>query len=155
MANIYEINQAILECLDAETGEIIDPERLDSLLMEKDQKIENVVCWIKNLLSDADAIKVEKDALAEREAKCRKKADDLKNWLTTILEGQRFSTAKCAVSFRKSTKLEITDAERIPKEFLVETVTIKPDANSIKEVLKNGQEVSGCVLVENQNIQIK
>lgn len=155
MANIYEINHAILECLDAETGEIIDPERLDALLMEKDQKIENVVCWIKNLLSDADAIKAEKDVLAEREAKCRKKADDLKKWLTTILEGQKFSTAKCAVSFRKSTKLEITDADRIPKEFLVETVTIKPDANSIKEVLKSGQEVSGCVLVENQNIQIK
>lgn len=155
MASIYEINQSILECLDAETGEIIDPERLDSLMMEKDQKIENVVCWIKNLLSDADAIKAEKDALAEREAKCRKKAEDLKNWLTTILEGQKFSTAKCAVSYRKSTKLEILDAESIPKEYLVETVTVKPDANTIKTLLKNGQEISGCILVENQNIQIK
>lgn len=155
MANIYEINQSILECLDAETGEIIDPERLDALLMEKDQKIEGVVCWIKNLVSDADAIKAEKDALAEREAKCRKKADDLKNWLSTVLEGQKFSTAKCAVSFRKSTKLEIVDAESIPKEFMVETVTTKPDANAIKALLKSGQEVSGCALVENNNIQIK
>lgn len=155
MANIYEINQSILECLDAETGEIIDPERLDALLMEKDQKIEGVVCWIKNLVSDADAIKAEKDALAEREAKCRKKADDLKNWLSKVLEGQKFSTAKCAVSFRKSTKLEIVDAESIPKEFMVETVTTKPDANLIKALLKVGQEVSGCALVENNNIQIK
>ena len=155
MANIYEINQSILECLDAETGEIIDPERLDALLMEKDQKIEGVVCWIKNLVSDADAIKAEKDALAEREAKCRKKADDLKNWLANVLEGQKFITAKCAVSFRKSTKLEIVDAESIPKEFMVETVTTKPDANAIKALLKSGQEVSGCALVENNNIQIK
>ena len=155
MANIYEINQSILECLDAETGEIIDPERLDALLMEKDQKIEGVVCWIKNLVSDADAIKAEKDALAEREARCRKKAEDLKNWLAKVLEGQKFSTAKCAVSFRKSTKLEIVDAESIPKEFMVETVTTKPAANAIKALLKSGQQVSGCVLVENQNIQIK
>ena len=155
MANIYEINQSILECLDAETGEIIDPERLDALLMEKDQKIEGVVCWIKNLVSDADAIKAEKDALAEREAKCRKKADDLKNWLAKVLEGQKFTTAKCAVSFRKSTKLEIVDAESIPKEFMVETVTTKPDANAIKALLKSGQKVSGCALVENNNIQIK
>lgn len=155
MPSIYEINQSILDCLDAETGEIIDAERLDALLMEKDQKIENVVCWIKNLMSDADAIKAEKEALAEREAKCRKKAEDLKNWISKILEGQKFSTAKCFVSFRKSTKLEIVDAEIIPKEFMVEHVTTKPDANAIKERLKNGQEVSGCVLVENNNIQIK
>lgn len=155
MPSIYEINQSILDCLDAETGEIIDAERLDALLMEKDQKIENVVCWIKNLVSDAEAIKAEKEALAEREAKCRKKAEDLKNWLSKILEGQKFSTAKCAVSFRKSTKLEILDAEIIPKEFMVETVTTKPDANAIKAMLKNGQQVNGCTLVENHNIQIK
>lgn len=155
MATIYEINQSILECLDADTGEIIDPERLDSLLMEKDQKIENVACWIKNLLSDADAIKAEKDALAEREAKCRKKAEDLKNWLATILEGQKFNSPKCAVSFRKSTKLQILDESIIPKKYMVKTVTTKPDANTIKDLIKKGQEVRGCVLVENQNIQIK
>lgn len=155
MATIYEINQSILECLDADTGEIIDPERLDSLLMEKDQKIENVACWIKNLLSDADAIKAEKDALAEREAKCRKKAEDLKNWLATILEGQKFNSPKCAISFRKSTKLQILDESIIPKKYMVKTVTTKPDAATIKDLIKKGQEVKGCTLVENQNIQIK
>ena len=155
MATIYEINQSILECLDADTGEIIDPERLDNLLMEKEQKIENVACWIKNLLSDADAIKAEKDALAEREAKCRKKAEDLKNWLGIVLEGQKFNSPKCAVSFRKSTKLQILDESIIPKKYMVQTVTTKPDANTIKELIKKGQEVLGCVLVENQNIQIK
>ena len=155
MATIDEINQSILECLDADTGEIIDPERLDNLLMEKEQKIENVACWIKNLLSDADAIKAEKDALAEREAKCRKKAEDLKNWLGIVLEGQKFNSPKCAVSFRKSTKLQILDESIIPKKYMVQTVTTKPDANTIKELIKKGQEVKGCTLVENQNIQIR
>lgn len=155
MANLYEIDQGILECIDFETGEIIDPERLESLQMERDQKIEGVACWIKNLLSDAEAIKAEKDALADREAQCRKKADSLKKWIAESLAGQKFSTAKCAVSFRKSTKLEVLDAESIPKELMVETVTIKPDASAIKELLKSGQEVSGCCLIENQNIQIK
>ena len=64
MANLYEIDKGIMECLDAETGEVIDPERLDALFMERNQKIENVACWVKNLLSDAEAIKAEKDALA-------------------------------------------------------------------------------------------
>lgn len=155
MANLYQIDQGILECLNFETGEIIDPERLESLQMERNQKIENVACWIKNLLSDAEAIKAEKDALADREAKCRKKAEDLKNWLGIALEGQKFSSARCAVSFRKSTKLEVLDEDIIPRAYMVETVSYKPDKQLIKEVLKDGQTINGCRLVENQNIQIK
>ena len=152
---LYEIDQAIMACCDMETGEVIDPLQLDALLMERDRKIENIICWIKNLQSDADAIKAEKDALAEREAKCRKKVDDLKRWLTTALDGQKFSTPKCEVGFRRSVKLEVLDAGLIPKELMVETVTVKPDANAIKALLKEGREVGGCVLVENMNPQIK
>ena len=108
-----------------------------------------------NLLSDAEAIKAEKDALADREAKCRKKADDLKLWLAKALEGQKFSTARCAVSFRKSTRLEVSDPGSIPAELMVETITTKPDASKIKALLKEGQLVDGCRLVENLNTQIK
>ena len=155
MANLYEIDLGILECLDAETGEIIDPERLDALFMERNQKIENVALWVKNLLSDAEAIKAEKEALADREAKCRKKADDLKIWLAKALEGQKFNTARCAVSFRKSTRLEVLNPDSIPAELMVETITTKPDATRIKALLKEGNLVGGCRLVENLNTQIK
>ena len=155
MPSLYAIDQEIMACVDFETGEVIDPERLESLQMERDLKLEGVACWIKNLLSDAEAIKAEKDALAEREAKCRKKADSLKEWLGKALEGQKFSTARCAVSFRKSTKLEVLDEDIIPRAYMVETVSYKPDKQLIKEVLKDGQEIKGCRLIENQNIQIK
>lgn len=67
MASLYQIDQAILECLDAETGEIIDAEKLDALFMEKNQKIENIALWIKNLQADALAYKAEKDAFAARQ----------------------------------------------------------------------------------------
>jgi hypothetical protein len=155
MANLYEIDQGILACIDLDTGEVIDPDRLENLQMERSQKIENVCLWVKNLLSDAEAIKAEKDALADREAKCRKKADDLKKWLAFALEGQKFSTARCAVSFRRSEKVEVLDEDRIPRAYMVETVSYKPDKQLIKEVLKDGQEISGCRLVESQNVQIK
>jgi hypothetical protein len=155
MASLYTIDQEIMACCDFETGEIIDPERLESLQMERNQKIENVACWIKNLLSDAEAIKAEKDALADREAKCRKKAEDLKKWLGIALEGQKFSSARCAVSFRRSEAVEITDENIIPQVLMVQTVSFKPDKKAIKELLKAGQEISGCRLVENQNVQIK
>ena len=155
MANLYEIDQAILECLDADTGEVIDPERLDALFMERDLKIENVALWVKNLQSDALAFKAEKEAFEKREKAAISKADSLKKWLVKATEGQKFSTAKCAVSFRKSTKLEVLNPDCIPKELMVETVTSKPDANAIKALLKEGKEITGCRLVENLNVQIK
>lgn len=155
MASLYEIDKSILECIDQETGELIDPERLEGLFMERNQKIENVALWVKNLLSDADAIKAEKDALADREAKCRKKAEQLKAWLAEALEGKKFDTARCAVSFRRSEKVEVDDVNSIPEELVVVTVTQSPDKKAIKELLKAGQEISGCRLVENLNAQIK
>lgn len=155
MANLYEIDNAILECIDAETGELIDYERFESLQMERNQKIENVACWIKNLQADAIAFKAEKDAFAEREKSAKNKIESLKKWLLFALEGQKFSTTKCAVSFRKSEQVEIIDLESVPKELVTETVEIKPDKMRIKAILKDGQTVSGCQLIENYNTQIK
>ena len=155
MANLYEIDKAILECIDLETGELIDFERFESLQMEKSQKTENVVLWIKNLQSDALAFKAEKDAFAEREKAAIKKVDQLKEWLAQVLEGQKFSTAKCAVSFRRSEKVEVLDENIIPRAYMVESVSSKPDKQLIKEVLKDGQKINGCRLVEKLNPQIK
>ena len=155
MANLYQIDQGILGCIDMETGEVIDPERLESLQMERDKKLEGVACWIKNLLSDADAIKSEKAALADREAKCRKKAEDLGRWLAEALGGQKFNTAKCAVSFRRSETVEVADVSLLPDELKRVKTEVEPNKTAIKALLKNGQEVVGCSLVENQNIQIK
>lgn len=155
MANLYEIDQAILECMDAETGEVIDPERLDALFMERNQKIENVVLWVKNLLSDADAIKAEKEAMADREAKCRKKVEDLKKWLAKALEGQKFSTARCAVSFRRSETVEVDDVAFVPAELLRVKNIVEPNKTAIKAAIKEGREINGCRLVESLNTQIK
>lgn len=66
MATLYEIDAAISGCIDAESGEIIDTERLDNLLIERSKKLEGVALWIKNLESDAAAIKAEKNALDRR-----------------------------------------------------------------------------------------
>lgn len=159
MASLYAIDQAIQdaisESVDPETGEIIYTERLEQLQMERDQKIEGVALWVKNLQADALAYKAEKEAFSKREKAATAKADSLKKWLVKALEGQKFSTTKCAVSFSRSEQVEIMDETIIPKNMMVQVVTFKPDKNVIKKLLKDGQEVSGCRLVENLNTQIK
>ena len=47
MATLYEIDEEILNCVDQETGEIIDPEKLAQLQMDFDKKVEGIALWIK------------------------------------------------------------------------------------------------------------
>ena len=152
---LYEINDAILNCIDGETGEIIDADALETLQIERNEKIESIALWIKNLSADAAAYKTEKEAFAAREKAAQAKIDSLKRYLTNALDGQKFTTQKCAVSFRKSEKVEIVDMAKIPKNYITTEITEKPDKNAIKAAIKSGEAVDGCVIVENQNITIK
>ena len=151
---LYEIENAILECIDTETGEVIDIERLNELQMERETKIENVACWIKDLKAEAEAIKAEKQKLADRQRVAENKAESLKNWLAYALDGQKFSTARCAVSFRKSESLEVSEEAKIPEEFLRYK---EPEINKadLKKAVKAGLVLDGVQLVEKSNISIK
>lgn len=154
MATLYEIEQAIMDCVDMETGEIIDIDRLDQLQMDRDTKIENIALYIKNLLSDVAGIKAEKDNLAQRQKVAENKANSLKRYLSGYLAGQKFSTARVAISFRKSESVNIEDITAIPEEYL-KYKDPEPDKTAIKSMLKSGKKVPGAELVQNQNIQIK
>lgn len=155
MASLYEIDQAIMACVDQETGEILDADRLNALQMERQDKVESVALWIKNLSADAIAFKAEKDAFAEREKAALKKIESLKGWLAGALEGQKFSTWRCAVTFRKSEAVEIEDEAMIPPELKTEKITYSPNKTAIKEAIKSGTEIPGCKLVERMNPTIK
>lgn len=154
MANLYEINQAILACVDPETGEIID-DRISDLVMEKEQKLENITLWIKNLQADAAAFKAEKEVFEKRQKAAEKKIVSLMKYLTDNLNGEKFSTTKCAVSFKKSERVDVFNETLVPKKYLTKKVSFAPDKNAIKELLKAGKRVNGCRIIEILNPQIK
>ncbi len=153
--NLYQIEQEILSCVDAETGEIINLDKLSELSMERDKKIKNVACWIKDLEADAAALKAEKEAFAERQRKAEKQIEQLKAYLATALRGEKFSAPECEVSFRKSEAVSIADEKRIPKKYLVKTITYKADKTAIKNAIKSGLKVRGAELISKLNAQIK
>lgn len=155
--NLYEIDNAIMECVDQETGEIIDTAMLDSLQMERDRKIENIGLWIKNLLSDAEAIKSEKNSLASRQKAAENKAASLKKYLEGYLGGEKFKTAKLSISYRKSESIETTDSFDI-SDIPIDYLTIKEpeiDKTACKKAIKDGVVIPGIALVKKNNIQIK
>jgi len=154
LAKLYEINQAILDCIDVETGEIFDYDELNKLEMERTQKIEGVALWYRNLLSDAEQYKAEKQRFAELEAQSKSKAESLKEWLIYALQGEKLKTTRVNISYRKSQSVEVIANSMIPNEYLNYS---EPTINkaAIKAAIKKGETVPGAMLMDSQNIQIK
>lgn len=161
---LFDIDERLAACVkldesrvvDTESGEIIDLEAIAALEMERDKKIENLGCWYKNLLAEAEALKAQKNAFAEREKVAKAKAESLKGFLGRYLNGKKFETAKVAMSFRKSEAVEF-DAKCIgdvPEEFL-KFKDPELDKVAVKKAIKAGETVPGCELVARQNLQIK
>ena len=157
---IYEIDNEIMNCIDMETGEVIDTDKLNELQMERDAKIENVALWIKELKAEAEAIKNEKQALAERKRVAENKAESLKNWLAYALNGEKFKTAKCSISYRNSESVEVTEegleALMRDHEDLLTYKTPEPNKEAIKDAIKNdGLTVAGVQLIQKTSTIIK
>lgn len=152
--NLYEIDAAILGCVDVETGEIFDVDKFEELSLTRDAKVENICLWIKNLEAEAKALKEEKDAFAARQKAAENKKESLKRYISGYLDGATFESAKVKVSFRKSEAVEVVDMSMIPDEYLKFK---EPEVNKteLKKALKSGLVIEGAYITENQNIQIK
>lgn len=153
---LYEIEDAILECIDTENGDILDLEKLEALEIEHDAKISNLACWVKELRSDAAAIKAEKDALDKRMKAKENLADRISNYLQNYLNGAKFEDSRCAISYRKSESTEIAedlDLNTLPDD--CKKITVTANKTAIKAALKSGAKIDGCALVVKNNIQIR
>lgn len=151
---LYEIDQAIMDCIDMETGEIINEELLNDLQMERDTKIENVALWIKELKAEAEALKAEKMAFAERQKVAENKMESLKKWLAYALNGEKFKTVRASVTFRTTEKVEVADIFKLDENY-VRYRDPEADKDAIKKAIKAGQEVAGATLVSSTSVIIK
>ena len=153
--SLWDIDARIEELVDYETGEIADYEALEALEMERDTKISNTACFIKQLRAEAEAIKAEKLELGKRQSAKENYADRLEEYLEKYLNGMKFEDSRCRISYRKSEQVEVdeTKIDELPAEFV--KIEKKVSTQAIKDALKGGQIIDGCRLVEHQNMQIK
>lgn len=156
------IEAAIMEGINPETGEILDFSAVEALQMEREAKLENLALYVKNLTSEAAAIKQEETALTERRKAKEAKAERLKAYLADALGGSPFETARVKCSFRKSTAVNITDNVGLlwylKSMSLVKCYKQKdPEVvkSEVAKLLKEGKEIPGAVLEERNNMTIK
>ena len=155
MSSLYEINEQLLNLTDSETGEIEDWSAFEALQLARDEKIENIALYHKNLLAEAAALKAEEKSFADRRKRAENKAESLKRYLTDTLNGRKFTTLSVDINWRKSTSVEV-DETKLPANWLREVpATYVVDKVEIAKALKAGEAIEGATLKESNNIQIK
>lgn len=159
--NLYEIDKAYVEALEnamnSETGEV-DEYLMESLQCEYQMKIDNTVCYIKNVEALNEAIDKEIKALQERKRINNNKVDSLKKYIGTSLRARgydKYETSRNKLSFRSSKSVQVYDLDKIPDDYIKPKVKLVPQKELIKKAFLNGEIVPGCYLEENVNLQVK
>lgn len=147
--------------IDEDTGELMSvAQALDALRMERDEKIENVACCVKNLRAEADAIKDEETNLAKRRKAAETKAANLKAWLIAALTREdgttdRIKTARVAVSVKRNPPRTVVDDALLPSIYKVANTTYLANKELIKRDLLAGGDVPGAHLEYGRSVMIK
>lgn len=158
---LYEINAKIAQLLatvEAAGGELTNDMQmmLNDLEVAQSEKIASIVGIIKQEEERRAAIKREKERLSALDTHSEKKIDWLESYLTSCIgAGNNYDGQTFKIGWRKSTETVVDDEALLPKLYIKEVVTYKPDKELIKADLKNGATIEGARLLEKQNIQIK
>ena len=179
MANLYEIDYQLqmLEdyMVDVETGEILDEDsfnaKFDEIQMALNEKIENSMCFYKNLQADIEAFKTEEKNIAQRRKIKENLAERIKNRIdnyirmkytnedgvvdTDGLNKFKMETPRMKLSYRKSDSVDVYDIDSLPKEYIKEKVEVSADKTALKKILKDGKEIKGAKIVTNLNMQVR
>ena len=102
-----------------------------------------------------------KESQPGSEAKRKDLLERLTYMLDNDLQGQKFETARCKISYRKSTSTDVDEVAFLekykddPKMCTPKPTEYKYDKNELKKMIKVGQVIEGVKVVENNNISIK
>lgn len=160
---LYEIDEALLNLVDPETGEIMDISAFTELQMDREKKLEGIACWIKDLYAEEDALKHEEECLKYRRAMARNKRQKLLELLQTMLAGEKLKTGKVAVSYRKNPPSVQVDNEAELLEWarsrcrtdLLRLKDPELDKAGVKAAIEKGEYVPGARIVQETRMVIQ
>jgi hypothetical protein len=165
---LYELTNDYLAFMQAIDNDEIPEEAiadtLEAITASIEEKADSIACLLKNLDAECIAIKAEEQRLAERRKAKEKAHERIKQYLSETLQNagiDKIETARNRITFRKSEKVEICDADAFfewasfYRDDLLTYSDPKANLTEIKRALKDGAEVVGAELRINQNIQIK
>lgn len=165
---LYELTEQYNNLMEAiENGEIPEEaisDTLESITGELEDKLESIACVIKNLKAEAEMLRNEEKALAERRQAKERSIESIKDYLENQMikaHITKLDKPKASISFRTSKAVEISDEaeflewaeENNRDDLLSYKVSIAKAA--IKQSLETGAEIPFATIVERKSASIK
>ncbi|MBR4765377.1 MAG: siphovirus Gp157 family protein [Clostridia bacterium] len=169
---LYEINEEIIRLteqisVDEETGEVLCDldgicRQIDSLQMERKSILEYLAKLVLNIRSETAALKAEEVRLKDRRSRLEKKETRLMEILDRECGGEKTDLGVATLSYRKTTRLEVTDAAKavnwLKRRKLTSCFRIpSPEVakTEVKKLMSSGTAVPGCSLVEDKSYSLR
>ena len=161
LSTLYELADEFKDALENLT-ELDDQaviDTLESLEGEFKLKSTNVAKYIKNLENILDGMKEAESNMRQRRVSLEKKIHHMREYLRNNLEKsgiKQIDAPDISISMQKNPyKVVINNENEIPEDFIYTKETKTVNKEKIKEALKDGKEVPGCELVQENRITIK
>ncbi|MGL5329939.1 MAG: siphovirus Gp157 family protein [Peptostreptococcaceae bacterium] len=164
---LYEISQEVREVLEAmqeADNKEAYTDTLEALQLEFKDKADSIACYIKEVLAEAEALKVEEEKLKARRKTKEAEAENLKQYLYREMQVagmKKFETARNVLSIRKTAgALKIVDDtlfidKHLSTEFVKVELIKTIDKNKLKEAIKQGQVFDGVTIEQGESFSIK
>ena len=160
--SLYKIESEYLELfarIEMAEGELT-PDLESALEINKNELEVKSIAYVE-VIKQRESFNTRIDDEIKRLQALKKQNDNLilrlkNNLLNAVNLFGNFEAGFLKFSTRKSKQVEVNiDPNDLPKEFKTVKVTETPDKNAIKKAIEQGQDVTGCRIVENINLQIK
>ena len=155
--------QRELETL-ADSGEVPAEqiaETLQALEGDIHEKAVQVAAFSKNLEATADAVRDAAKQMLARADRIQKRAEAVQAYLLFEMQAAGISKVESpwfTLAVRKNPPSVVVDDETaIPPEYIVQPPppAPRPDKDAIKRALRDGRDVPGCHLFQNERLEIK
>lgn len=159
MGTLYDLTNQYRNLL--ELAEEVDAttfhDTLEALQDSINDKAENISFVLQEIKGHIEILRNEEKRLKERRMTLEKRYDHLKYYLQNEMEGLGIDKVKSAhfnISLRTNPpKLSVLDEETIPDSYFITKRQL--DKKTLKDAIKNGEEIEGVSLVQERGLSIK
>ena len=156
---LYEMTTAAKALYEMLCNNEIDEQTITDTLeaMGAEEKLESYCKVIRQLESDAEALKAEKAKIADKQKSVENSIDRMKTAISVFLKAkgvQKENAGIFKVALSTSKAVEITDPSAIPEEY-IKPAKVEFDKSALRKVLLTGAVIAGAELKVNEGVQIK
>lgn len=158
--NLFELNDKFreLEKMEDVDSDILK-DTLDSLEIDRNEKLDNIATWIEKNKSQIDWIKNKIADLRKMQKALTNKNDSLMQYLTDAIDDigvKSIQTQNHVLKPRNyAPRVEILDETKIPARFVELETKTKIDKTEIRKAIQNGETVDGAEMTANRKTVIK